>query len=73
MTKQQEYKLSRSDLCHIRDALDSADREFDILEYDNEWYCSDTKDLLLSARYTVYTLLGQELPENLDKEEEDDD
>jgi uncharacterized protein YbaP (TraB family) len=62
--------LNKSELNLLKDTLDAAHSEFRLLEYDNEWYCSDTLDLLASSRELVYTNLGLELP---DQEEEDKD
>lgn len=60
--------LSRTELNLLKETLDQAQREFDLLEYDNEWYCSETKDLLASSVELVYSKLGIELP---GEEEED--
>lgn len=61
--------LTKADLHVLKDALDAVDEELYQLEYDNEWYCADTLDLLSSAKEIVYSALGL----NKQEDEEDED
>ena len=55
-----EITLPRSDLVHVLDALDTFEAELEQLEYTRDWFLSDSKDRLASAKQIVCNHLGIE-------------
>jgi hypothetical protein len=55
------------ELAHIMNCLESVQAEIEQLEYDNEWYSSDSTDLVLSS---LEILHGYFYPVGPDEEED---
>jgi len=61
--------LTKADVYHIKDALESFQAELEILENDKEWYVSDSKDRVDSALQILYTVLGIDPNKGTDENE----
>lgn len=53
-----QLTATRQDLHHVKEALESFQAELEILEHDNEWFVSDSRDRLASALEIIYNYLG---------------
>jgi len=63
------FTLTKADVYHIKDALESFQAELEILENDKEWYVSDSKDRVDSALQILYTVLGIDPNKGTDENE----
>jgi hypothetical protein len=60
-------EVHETELHHVLHALEAAEVQLQQLEYDNEWFVSDTTDLLISAKEILMGHLGM-LPNQEDEE-----
>lgn len=53
-------KVTKADLRHILDMIETVEAEYEQLELDNDWFVSDAADLIQSAKQLVLERLSEE-------------
>ena len=64
--------LTSNEVHMLKEMIDSVEAEFDLLEYDKEWYVSDVRDLIDSSKQIVYAALDIDLNPQAEWDEEDE-
>lgn len=64
--------LTITDLYHLKETIEAVEAEFDLLEYDNEWYVCDVSDLVSSSKQILYSALNIEDPNHLEVDDADE-
>lgn len=54
--------ISKIEAVHVLNALDTFDAELEQLESSEDWFVSDSRDRLESARQILHSILGIEEP-----------
>jgi len=53
-------KVTKADLRHILDMIETVEAEYEQLELDNDWFVSDATDLIQSAKQLVLERMAEE-------------